>query len=149
MSDETFDWIAFFQRRRLISQQQEEIELLRDQVWLMQLPPEQRQEAMAEREEARRQQAEANRASAGRDLRFIASAVVVIAVVIGIAAALNNPPPAQTQVAQAQDAPAHAASLPVPPIPPAGARPRAVQCSQLKHQLARALNPARAAAYLS
>ena len=27
--------------------------------------------------------------------------------------------------------------------------PRAVQCSQLKHQLARALNPARAAAYLS
>ena len=26
---------------------------------------------------------------------------------------------------------------------------RAVQCSQLKHQLARALNPARAAAYLS
>jgi hypothetical protein len=26
---------------------------------------------------------------------------------------------------------------------------RAVQCSQLKHQLARALKPARAAAYLS
>jgi hypothetical protein len=30
-----------------------------------------------------------------------------------------------------------------------GTQLRAVQCSQLKHQLARALNPARAAAYLS
>ena len=32
---------------------------------------------------------------------------------------------------------------------PVSGYPRAVQCSQLKHQLARALNPARAAAYLS
>ena len=32
---------------------------------------------------------------------------------------------------------------------PLGTLGRAVQCSQLKHQLARALNPARAAAYLS
>ena len=34
-------------------------------------------------------------------------------------------------------------------IPGVRVATRAVQCSQLKHQLARALNPARAAAYLS
>jgi len=33
--------------------------------------------------------------------------------------------------------------------PPIGPESRAVQCTQLKHHLARALNPARAAAYQS
>jgi hypothetical protein len=107
-----FDWIAMWQRDKLIREQREQTVLMEDQIAMMEVPEEDRAEVLRERRRAREQAAE----ELGRLAAFILLAgMIVLIVAVGVSAVNHQggSPAAQTQQAK----------LPVPPLPPKGARP--------------------------